>query len=85
MYNLIKSIHYFLQVPTNTFFILNSKKIHPSYKVNFLKKFIIGLRFFLDIIFIKTATSYKTHLAMALKILETPPDVEGVIMECGTF
>ena len=24
-------------------------------------------------------------MAIALKILETPPDVEGAIMECGTF
>ena len=85
MNKLIKYIHYILQVPISTFFILNSKKIHPSYKINIFHKFILGLRFFLNTIFIKTATSYKTHLVMALKILETPPDVDGAIIECGTF
>ena len=34
---------------------------------------------------IPTGTSFKSHLAMALKILETPPEVEGDIVECGTW
>jgi hypothetical protein len=34
---------------------------------------------------IRTATSYKSHLAMALKILETPPEIKGDIVECGTY
>ena len=32
-----------------------------------------------------TGTSYKAHLAMAAKLLEIPPDVEGVVVECGSF
>jgi O-methyltransferase len=32
-----------------------------------------------------TGTSYKAHLAMAVKLLELPPDVEGVVVECGSF
>lgn len=34
---------------------------------------------------IPTGTSYKVHLAMALKILETPPEILGDIAECGTW
>ncbi|MDQ2945656.1 MAG: TylF/MycF family methyltransferase [Acidobacteriota bacterium] len=34
---------------------------------------------------ISTGTSFKTHLAMGLKILETPPSVPGCIIECGTW
>lgn len=85
MYKLIKYFHYILQVPISTLFILNSKKIHPSYKLNFIKKLFLGVRFFINTIFIKTYTSYKTHLVMALKIFETPPETEGFILECGTF
>ena len=85
MYKLIKYFHYILQVPISTLFILNSKKIHPSYKLNFIKKVILGVQFFINTIFIKTYTSYKTHLVMALKIFETPPETEGFILECGTF
>ena len=40
---------------------------------------------FLSKLRIPTGTSYKGHLAMALKILETPPDVDGVVLECGTW
>ena len=72
-------------MPISIYFILSSTNIHKSYKMNFFKKFWIGFRFFFNTIFIKTATSYKTHLAMALKILETPPEIKGDIIECGTF
>ncbi len=34
---------------------------------------------------IPTGTSFKAHLAMALKILETPPEEKGCIVECGTW
>lgn len=32
-----------------------------------------------------TGTSYRAHLAMATKLLEIPPAVEGVVVECGSF
>jgi hypothetical protein len=34
---------------------------------------------------IQSLTSYKAHLAMAVKLLEIPPDVEGVVVECGCY
>lgn len=40
---------------------------------------------FFNTIRIQTGTSYKSHLVMTLKILETPPDVPGNIVECGTW
>jgi hypothetical protein len=41
--------------------------------------------FFLNGIRIQTGTNYKTHLAMALKLFEMPPDVKGDVLECGTW
>ena len=32
-----------------------------------------------------TGTSPKAHLAMAVKLLEISPEVEGVVVECGAF
>lgn len=32
-----------------------------------------------------TGTSYKAHLAMAVKLLEMPPGSPGVVVECGCF
>src|SRR6478672_5630594 len=85
MYRFILKAYYVLTVPIAIFFILNSASIHPAYKIGFFKKFGLGLRMFLNKFHVQTGTSYKSHLAMALKILETPPDVEGDVVECGTW
>lgn len=34
---------------------------------------------------IQTGTSYKAHLAMAVKLLEIPPTTKGVVVECGCW
>jgi hypothetical protein len=72
-----------LTVPISIFFILNSTKFHPAYKIGFVRKYRLGLRFFINKFRVPTGTSYKAHLAMALKIFETPPEVVGDIVECG--
>lgn len=78
-------VYYVLSVPIDILFILNSKHIHKYYNFTFRKKLSLGFRMFLNTIRIQTGTSYKSHLAMALKILETSPDVLGDIIECGTW
>lgn len=85
MYRFILKIYYVLTVPVAIYFILNSAAIHPDYKLSFFKKYRLGIQMFLNKLRITTGTSYKAHLAMALKIFETPPDVEGCIVECGTW
>lgn len=85
MYRWILKLYYVLTVPISIFFILNSTKIHPAYKVTFFKKYALGLKMFLNKLRIQTGTSYKAHLAMALMILETPPEVKGDIIECGSW
>jgi O-methyltransferase len=49
------------------------------------RKLKLGLQMLRNRRRIPTGTSYKSHLAMALKILETSPDVPGDIIECGTW
>ena len=66
-------------------FILNSKKIHKSYRMNLFKKLSLGFKMFLNNIRIETGSAYTVHLAMALKILETPPEILGDVVECGTW
>jgi hypothetical protein len=85
MYDFILKVYYVLTVPVSIFFILNSTRIHPAYKIGFFKKMRLGLRMFLNKFRVTTATSYKSHLAMALLIFETSPDVVGDIVECGTW
>lgn len=77
--------YYVLSVPISILFILNSKCIHPSYKMSLFRSVQLGFKMFLNTIRIPTGTSYKSHLAMTLKILETPPEVSGDVIECGTW
>ena len=77
--------YYLLTVPVAIFFILSSHRIHPTYKMTFFRKFFLGFKMFRNAHRIPTATSFKTHLVMALKLLETPPEVPGCVLECGTW
>ena len=85
MYRFILKIYYVITVPVAIFFILNSSAIHPAYKLGFFRKQWLGWRMFLNKLRVNTGTSYKAHLAMALKIFETPPNVAGYVLECGTW
>jgi O-methyltransferase len=85
IYRILLRVHYVLTVPISIFFILNSANICSEFRMTGLRKFVLGWRMFLNTVRIRTGTSYKSHLAMALKILETPPTVAGAIVECGTW
>ncbi|MGA9668144.1 MAG: TylF/MycF/NovP-related O-methyltransferase [Terracidiphilus sp.] len=71
--------------PVSILVILNSRRIHPAYKMTWRKKLILGWRLIWNKRRIPTATDAKVHLAMALKLLEMPPTQPGVVVECGTF
>ncbi len=83
-----RSIHYFhiiITVPISILFLLKSSKIHPAYKMSFPRKVALGLKMFVNTVRIPSGSSYKLHLAMALKILETAPEIAGDVVECGTW
>lgn len=85
MSSFVLRLHYVLTMPISIFFILSSSRIHPKYRMTPLRKLLLGWRMFRNTIRIRTGTSYKTHLAMALKILETAPEIQGDVIECGTW
>ena len=85
MLTLIMKAYYLLTVPISIVFILQSHAIHPAYRMTWFKRLRLGFRMFLNRHRIPTGTSFKSHLAMALKILETPPNVPGAVVECGTW
>jgi hypothetical protein len=74
-----------LMVPMTILIILHSGNIHKSYRMSRVRKLKLGFKMFLNTHRIPTGSSYRAHLAMALKILETPPDVPGDIAEFGTW
>ena len=85
MSRFLMKLYHVLSVPISIFFILNSRSIHPSYRMSWFRRFKLGFSMFLNKARIQTGTSYTSHLAMALKILETPPETLGDIVECGTW
>jgi|SRR6185503_7285078 len=85
IYRFLMRVHYVLTMPVSVFFIVTSLRIHPAYRMGLLKRLWLGVRMFVNTIRVRTGTSYKSHLVMAMKILETPPEVKGDVVECGTW
>lgn len=81
----VMKAHFVVQAPLAIFFILCSTRIAPEYRLSWWRRFALGGRMFWNRLWIQSGSSYKTHLAMALKVLETPPSVQGAIVECGTW
>jgi macrocin-O-methyltransferase TylF-like protien len=77
--------HLVFTAPFAILAIMTSESIHPHYRMGWWRRIALGLRMFRNTLRIRTGTSYKTHLVMALKLLETPPDVAGDVVECGTW
>jgi hypothetical protein len=71
--------------PLSILALLSSRRIHPAYKMTTWKKLMLGWRFHWNKRRIPAATDARVHLAMALKLLEMPPELPGVVIECGTF
>jgi hypothetical protein len=85
LHKMILYAYYALTLPIAAVFILSSAKIHSAYRMTIPKKLWLAFRMFWTTLRVPSGSSYKTTLAMALKILETPPNVEGMIVECGTW
>lgn len=85
MKNFLMKVNYLVSIPFSLIILLHSKRIHPAYRLSWWKKITFGLRLVRNKHCIQTGTSFKTALVMALKLFELPPDVPGVVVECGTW
>jgi O-methyltransferase len=80
-----RALHQAIVSPLAILALLSSKRIHPAYRMTAWRKLMLGWKFYWNKRTILTATDAKVHLAMALKLLEMPPGLPGVVVECGTF
>jgi O-methyltransferase len=85
MARLLMKLYYLATIPFGIVFLLHSRRIRPEYRLTWLKRIAFGLRVVRNKHRIQTGGSYKAVLAMALKLFELPPDVPGVVVECGTW
>jgi O-methyltransferase len=74
-----------VSLPAAILYLLWSHRIDPAYHLNWARRVRLGWRMWRTTRGVWTGTSYKAHLAMAVKLLEIPPDVEGVVVECGCY
>lgn len=78
-------VHEFVTSPVTMAALLYNKRIHPAYGMTPWKRLRLAWRIYRNQFRIFTATTWKAHLAMAAKLLEIDPEVEGVVVECGCF
>jgi len=71
--------------PATVLFLLYNPRQHPAYALTWRRKLQLAYRMWRTTRGITTGTSYKAHLAMANKLLEVPPEVEGAVVECGCW
>jgi hypothetical protein len=71
--------------PATVLFLLHNPRQHPGYDFGWRRKVRLAYRMWRTTREVTSATSYKAHLAMASKLVEIPPEVEGVVVECGCW
>jgi O-methyltransferase len=74
-----------LTFPPTVFYLLFDPRIDPGYSLTWPRKLRLAYRMWRTTRGVYTGTSYKAHLAMAVKLLEIPPEVEGTVVECGSY
>jgi O-methyltransferase len=83
--NYVRRSYNFLTTPLAIIFLTHSRKIHASYGMNWRKRMWLGYRFFRNHSKVRSGTSWRAHLVMAMKLLEIPPEVKGSVVECGCW
>jgi hypothetical protein len=83
--NLFRLVHDFVTFPVTVLALLWNRRIHPAYGMTMARRFQLAWRMYRNSFRVFTATTWKAHLAMASKLLEIGPEVEGVVVECGCF
>ena len=74
-----------LTLPYTAWALAVSRDVHPDHDVRRRDLLRLAWRMHRNSTRVFCGTSPRAHLAIAVKLLELPPDVEGVVVECGSF
>ena len=72
-------------LPLLVLFLFRNRNIQPGYNATWWRLLKLAYRLRRNAKKVQTGSSYRAHLAMAAKLLEIPPETEGVVVECGCF
>jgi O-methyltransferase len=81
----MREAYHALSIPLVARWVFDKRLVHPAYAMTWRKKLELAYRMYRNNMRIRTGTSYKAHMAMAAKLLEIPPEIEGVVVECGCW
>jgi O-methyltransferase len=81
----LRESYHAASLPIAVLFLFHNRRIHRRYGMTWARKLGLAWRMYRNTRRMPTQTSYKAHLAMAAKLLEIPPDTEGVVVECGCW
>jgi hypothetical protein len=74
-----------LTMPLTVWFLFTNRNIRQGYGMTWPRLFRLTYRMYRNTTRIATGTSYRAHLAVLAKLVEVPPEVEGVVVECGCY
>src|SRR5437879_2086522 len=74
-----------LTLPLALWILMDSQTVQPAYRMGRARRLVLALRMMRNARRIPTATSFKAHLVMAMKLLEMSPEAIGDVIECGTW
>ena len=72
-------------LPLTVWFLFYNRNIHKAYNATWWGLFKLAYHLRRNGNRVLSGSSYRAHLAMAAKLLEIPPEEEGVVVECGCF
>lgn len=83
--NFLRDQYLRFSLPFAIVFLFYNPRIDANYGLTWRRKFKLAWRMYRNTRHVETGSSYKAHLAMAAKLLETSPAVKGVVVECGCW
>lgn len=81
----LRDAYIVLSLPATVLFLLHNPRIRAVYGMTWPRRLELAYRMWRTTRGVFTGSSYKAHLAMAVKLLELPPEEEGVVVECGCY
>jgi hypothetical protein len=85
MMKFVRSFYGVVTAPLALVFLTHSGQVHPSYGMGWFARIRLGVRFWYNHGKVRTGTSWRASLVMAMKLLEMPPEKKGVVVECGCW
>ena len=71
-----------MTAPLAMLYLTYSTKVQPEYGMTWFKRMKLGFRFWRNHSKMRSGTSWRAHLVIAMRLLETPRSVAGDVVEC---